>query len=183
MPYEQRTAESHPPGYNGLYSAQELKKGIHSFIIKEREETGRTQHSTKDIITGLKNLYNIEFDFHSVEYVMRNMMGSEGSKEVGTETINSVKKKCEDGLTRVFVATHEHNKSQYPHGLDEPGYSDSRSSEANEIPKSEANKPDIPTNLTEDQLNEQYKKLSMEFAMGSTYNPGTFPEFKNSLGY
>ena len=49
--------------------------------------------------------------------------------------------------------------------------------------KSEALKPDIPPNLTEDQLYKLYQKLSMVFAFGAPYNPGTFPEFKQSSGY
>ena len=93
MAYLQKSAESHPPGYNGLYSAVELKKGIIQFILNDRKENGHRLHATKDIILGLKNLYNIEFDIHSVEYVMKNMMTSEGSKQVGTEIVDAVVKK------------------------------------------------------------------------------------------
>ena len=182
MPYLRRTAETHPPGYKGQYSAVELKNGIIEFLMGEKAK-GRTQHATKDIILGLKNLYNIEFDFHSVEYVMRNMMVSEGSKVVGTTEIEYVMKKCEDGKTRKFVAAHEHIKPQYPPGLYEPGYFDSGDTKAKEIAKSEAHKPDIPPNLTEDQLYKLYQNLSMAFAFGATYNPHTFPEFKKSSGY
>ena len=57
----------------------------------------------KDIIFGLKQLFGIEFDLHSVEYVMKHMMTSEGSKQVGTETIDAVIKKCSDGTNREFV--------------------------------------------------------------------------------
>ena len=58
-----------------------------------------------------------------------------------------------------------------------------RATAAKEIAKSEAHKPDIPPNLTEDQLYKLYQKLSMAFAFGDTYNPHTFPEFKKSSGY
>ena len=78
MSYLQPTEKTHPPGYNGMYSAVELKKGIIQFILKDREVYGHRLHATNDIILGLKNLFNIEFDFHSVEYVMRNMMTTEG---------------------------------------------------------------------------------------------------------
>ena len=105
MAYLQRSPESHPPGYNGLYSAVELKKGIIKFLISDKKATDRTQHTTTDIILGLKKLFGIEFDLHSVEYVMRNMMTNEGSKQVGTETIDSVVKKCSDGTNRQFITT------------------------------------------------------------------------------
>ena len=155
MSYLVRTPESHPPGYDGMYSAVELKKGIIQFLIADKKATGRTQHATKDIILGLKNLFGIEFDLHSVEYVMKHMMTSEGSKRVGTDIVDAVIKKCSDGTNREFVA------------------------EA----KSEAHKPEIPKNLTEDELYKLYQKLSMDFALGANYNPRTFPEFKESSGY
>jgi len=152
MSYLQPNEESHPPGYNGLYSAQELKKGIIQFITLDREKNGSRLLSTPDIILGLKNLFKIEFDHHSVEYVMKNMLSKEGAKQVGTKEVDLVKKKCQDGRNREFVA-------------------------------SEAAKPNIPQNLTEDQLQKLYRKLSMAFAMGSNYNPGTFAEFKKNSGY
>ena len=105
MPYLIPNQESHPPGYNGLYSAVELKKGIINFISIDREKNGNRLLATADIILGLKTMYNIEFDFHSVEYVMRNMMTSEGSKQVGTEPLSSVVKKCEDGIEREFACS------------------------------------------------------------------------------
>lgn len=153
MAYQLRTPQSHPDGYNGLYSAQELKKGIIQFILKDRQENGVRLLSTPDIILGLKNLYNIEFDHDSVEYVMKNMLSKEGAKQVSTTQVDIVKKKCEDGENRNFVAAYEHIK------------------------------PNIPQNLTEEQLNKLYSKLSLAFAMGATYNPGTFPEFKKNSGY
>lgn len=187
MSYLQPTPESHPPGYDGMYSAVDLKKGIIEFILKDSEDYGHRLHATKDIIVGLKKLYNIEFDFHSVEYVMRNMMHSEGTKQVGTTTVDSVVKKCEDGKTREFVAAHEQIKPQYPHGLYEPGYFDPRATKAKEIAKSEAHivtgPSDIPPNLTEYQLYKLYIKLNNVFAFGATYNPGTFTEFKKNSGY
>ena len=152
MAYQPRTPESHPPGYNGLYSAQELKKGIIQFILKDREQNGVRLLSTPDIILGLKKLFKIEFDHHSVEYVMKNILSKEGAKQVGTKEVDLVKKKCQDGKNREFVAP-------------------------------EAAKPNIPQNLTEDQLQKLYRKLSMAFAMGANYNPGTFPEFKKNSGY
>ena len=178
-----RTPESHPPGYDGMYSAVELKKGIIQFILKDREQNGVRLLSTPDIILGLKNLFKIEFDHHSVEYVMKNMLSKEGAKQVGTKEVDLVKKKCQDGTNREFVAPYEHIKPQYPPGLYEAGYFDSRATETKEIAKSEAAKPNIPQNLTEDQLQELYRKLSMAFAMGANYNPGTFPEFKKNSGY
>tara|TARA_B100001094_G_scaffold313605_1_gene351559 strand:- start:1341 stop:1781 length:441 start_codon:yes stop_codon:yes gene_type:complete len=108
----ERTPESHPPGYNGLYSAVELKNGIINFILKDREQNGDRLLATEDIVFGLKTMYNIEFDFHSVEYVMKNMLSKEGSKQVGTTTSNSVIKKCEDGIHRTFV-THRHNTNTH----------------------------------------------------------------------
>ena len=183
MSYLQRTAESHPEGYNGIYSAVELKKGIIEFLIADREATGRTQHVTKDIILGLKNLFGIEFDLHSVEYVMKHMMTSEGSKQVGTDIVDAVIKKCSDGTNREFVAAYEHIKPQYPPGLYEPGTFDCRATAAKEIAKSEAHKPKIPKKLTEDELYKLYQKLNMSFAFRSTYNPRTFPQFKESSGY
>jgi len=177
MSYLQRTAESHPPGYNGLYSALELKKGIIQFLNADQEATGRTQHTTREIIIGLKTLFGIEFDFHSVEYVMRNMMTSEGSKQVGTETISCVVKKCSDGTNREFVCSPPRpsdaiSKCNCPTCQAERGKK-----------KSEATKPNIPQGLTEDELYKLYKKLSMAFAFGATYNPLTFDYFKESSGY
>ena len=183
MSYLQRDEISHPEGYNGLYSAEELKKGIIQFILKDREENGVRLLSTPDIILGLKNLFKIEFDHHSVEYVMKNMLSKEGAKQVGTKEVDLVKKKCEDQIDRDFVAPYEHIKPQYPPGYYEPGTFDYRATEAKEIAKSEFHKPDIPKNLTEDELYKLYKKLSMAFAMGANYNPDTFPEFKKNSGY
>ncbi len=163
MAYQICTKESHPPGYNGLYSAVELKKGIINFISIDREKNGNRLLATADIILGLKTMYNIEFDFHSVEYVMRNMLSKEGSKEVGTTTVNSVVKKCEDGIHRTFV-THECNNK----------------TDIKEI----STESHIPSKLTEDELCELYKKSNNEFALGITNKyPGTFPEFKKNLGY
>ena len=163
MSYLQPTQESHPDGYNGLYSAVELKKGIINFISIDRQQNGHRLLATADIILGLKTMYNIEFDFHSVEYVMRNMLSKEGSKEVGTTTVNSVVKKCEDGIHRTFV-THERNNK----------------TDTKEI----STESDIPCNLTEDELRLQYRKLNNAFILGKTNKcPGTFPEFKKNLGY
>ena len=53
MPYLQRSEESHPDGYNGLYSAQELKKGIINFISFDKEQNGHRLLATADIILGL----------------------------------------------------------------------------------------------------------------------------------
>lgn len=162
-----RTPESHPPGYNGMYSAVELKKGIIQFLISDRKKTGRTQHATKDIIFGLKQLFGIEFDLHSVEYVMKHMMTSEGSKLVGNETIDAVIKKCSDGKIREFVKNMD-TELVTPVTCQE---------------KSESDKPNIPKNLTEDELYKLYKKLNTAFALGANYNPRTFAEFKKSSGY
>jgi len=181
MSYLLRTAETHPEGYHGMYAAPELKKGIIEFLIKDKAETGRTQHATKDIILGLKNLFGIEFDLHSVEYVMRNMMTS---KQVGTEPVDSVVKKCEDGRKREFVCS--------PPRV--PGPARARHSilkcncvecwETRNRQKSEAAKPNIPKNLTEDELYKLFQDLTNKFAWSqSTYNPRTFPEFKESSGY
>lgn len=167
-----RTPESHPPGYNGMYSAVELKKGIIQFLISDRKKTGRTQHATKDIIFGLKQLFGIEFDLHSVEYVMKHMMTSEGSKLVGNETIDAVTKKCSDGKIREFVKN-----------MDTELVTPATCHSKKEKEKSESDKPNIPKNLTEDELYKLYRKLSMSFACGATYNPRTFKEFKQSSGY
>ena len=178
MAYLQRTAESHPEGYHGMYAAPELKKGIIQFLNADQEATGRTQHATKDIISGLKTLFGIEFDFHSVEYVMKNMIT--GTKQVGTETINCVVKKCSDGRNREFVCSPPRParardailKCNCPTCQAERGRK-----------KSEAAKPNIPRGLTEDELYKLYKKLSGAFAFGATYNPLTFEHFKESSGY
>ena len=184
MSYLLRTAESHPEGYHGMYAAPELKKGIIQFLNADQEATGRTQHATRDIILGLKTLFGIEFDLHSVEYVMRHMMTSEGSKQVGTEPISSVVKKCEDGRKREFVCS--------PPPVPRPArarHSILKCScvecwETRNRQKSEAAKPNIPKNLTEDELYKLFQDLTNKYAWaGATYNPRTFPEFKESSGY
>ena len=99
-------------------------------------------------------------------------MTSEGSKLVGNETIDAVIKKCSDGKIREFVKNMDTE-------LVTPGTCHSKK----EKEKSESDKPNITKNLTEDELYKLYRKLSMSFACGATYNPRTFKEFKQSSGY
>ena len=184
MSYLLRTAESHPEGYHGMYAAPELKKGIIQFLIKDQKETGRTQHATKDIILGLKNLFGIEFDLHSVEYVMKHMMTSEGSKQVGTDNVDSVIKKCSDGINREFVLSPPPppRPARARHSILKCNCVECW--ETRNRQKSEAAKPNIPKNLTEDELYKLFQDLTNKYAWaGSTYNPRTFPEFKESSGY
>ena len=112
---------------------------------------------------------------------MRNMMTSEGSKQVGTAPVVSVVKKCSDGINREFVCS-------------PPRPARARDAilkcncvecwERRNREKSEAAKPKIPKNLTEDELYKLFQDLTNQFAWSqSTYNPRTFPEFKESSGY
>ena len=184
MSYLVRTPETHPPGYEGMYAAPELKKGIIQFLNADQEATGRTQHATKDIISGLKTLFGIEFDLHSVEYVMRNMMTSEGSKQVGTAPVDSVVKKCEDGIDREFACSPPRppRPARARHSILKCSCVECW--ETRNRQKSEAAKPNIPKNLTEDELYKLFQDLTNKYAWaGSTYNPRTFPEFKESSGY
>ena len=183
MSYLLRTAESHPNGYHGMYPAPELKKGIIQFLIADKKN-GRTQHATKDIILGLKTLFGIEFDLHSVEYVMRNMMTSEGCKQVGTDIVDAVIKKCEDGVDRQFACSPPRPPppARARHSILKCSCTECW--ETRNRQKSEAAKPNIPKNLTEDELYKLFQDLTNKYAWaGSTYNPRTFPEFKESSGY
>ena len=86
---------------------------------------------------------------------MKHMMTSEGSKQVGTETIDAVIKKCSDGTNREFVKNMDTELSN------------TRNLSPKKRRKSESDKPNIPKNLTEDELYKLYRKLSMSLHNGA----------------
>ena len=108
-------------------------------------------------------------------------MTSDGSRQVGTDTIYSTVKKCSDGTDREFVCSPP-RPARARHSILKCNCTECW--ETRNRQKSEAAKPNIPKNLTEDELYKLFQDLTNKYAWaGSTYNPRTFAKFKESSGY